>query len=200
VKVDIQNNLSFLDTLSCGLGGLMALFFIFAALKDEGAVAAKTIPVLIRGENPLPVLRVGTDKKQPPVHFSLKLATKYGCKLAIKGDEKQWITIGESNGFNNKVFIEAKNLTEPVSYKTFFGTYWGKQDKDIVVSFDKCDVDSGKPLIEVMLVKKGAGIGCENLLPSIEDRRILKIKFKVTNGQLIKVNNTKMELNNEKRC
>jgi hypothetical protein len=198
VKVDIQNNLSFLDTLSCGLGGLMALFFIFAALKDEGAVAAKTIPVLIRGENPLPVVRVGTDKKRPPVHFSLKLAAKYGCKLSIK--DKDDLTVGESNGFNNKVFLGEKDLSEPVSYKTFFGTYWGKQDKDIVVSFDKCNVDSGKPLIEVMLIKRGAGLGCENLLPSIEDRNILQVKFKVASGQLIKINNTKVEHHNEKRC
>mgnify|MGYP006908207792 CR=1 FL=1 len=83
--VQTDNNLSFLDTLSCGLGALMVLFFVFAAVSDRGISGAKVRPVISRGETEqAQVLEAGRDKSRMPVMYSLRLSSE-SCQLSPEG-------------------------------------------------------------------------------------------------------------------
>lgn len=198
MKVDTQNNLSFLDTLSCGLGGLMALFFIFAALKDEGAVASKTIPVLIKGDKPLVVTQVGTDKKLPPVYFYVKLASDLKCAVATDKNDDD-LLLAKSNGFTGNIFRNQENQYDELKFSTYFGTYWGEQSKDIVVKFIGCSASTNSNLIEVGLIKSGLNSACDYLVKGKEPG-IHRVLLKVENSELIRVNSTRVDKVNEKRC
>lgn len=82
--VQTDNNLSFLDTLSCGLGALMVLFFLFASISDRGVAGPKIRPVVARGDmEQAVVLESGRDKSKTPILYLLKLSLN-SCQLSTQ--------------------------------------------------------------------------------------------------------------------
>lgn len=82
--VQTDNNLSFLDTLSCGLGAVMVLFFLFAAISDRGVAGPKVRPVVAQSDmEQTVVFDSGRDKSKVPMLYLLRLSQN-SCQLSTQ--------------------------------------------------------------------------------------------------------------------
>jgi len=109
---DADSSLSFLDTLSCGLGGVMVLFIIFAALNDKGAPISLDMPVEVRSKKVMKVTSSGDAKPQPLI-LKLSWAKETGCELS-----------------SNAVFYESSNYMQNSDFVNYIGVIKEVNDSD----------------------------------------------------------------------
>lgn len=74
------SELSFLDTISCALGGVIVLFFIFAALKDEGEREALSDPIEFPSTKRVISIKAGAERNLAPTHYEIAGLNK-DCEL-----------------------------------------------------------------------------------------------------------------------
>ena len=110
--MESDQNLAFLDTLSCGLGALMLLFFIFSAVSDEGNPGPAVMPVLTRSEIQLPnATEAGEDQALIPVIYSISFSA--ACTLA-NPDAQTQPDFGETSDGDYDVFGIAWNQADDI--------------------------------------------------------------------------------------
>lgn len=151
-----DSNMAFLDTLSCGLGGVMILLFIFAALNDTGFQEDQTLEIIASADRRFIVREMGDAMNVRPLRFKL-LSDSATCKVTLRKPPKEVdIKTMDQGQFFFGASYQGSAQEQSGRYKQAYQfSIWDLKEQTITLSLSDCndasvaiDIQTGNQFVD----------------------------------------------------